>query len=289
MKRITESLLYGHLLSRVTSLPVTLEALEAAIKADLALGFIGTTIVHAVLDPKITNDQIVALFVRLGAKALVCGFLDGNGPDPLRQPFQALASLEPAATLARMLYDAGCGPATLVGPMHTLHRKQRTWDAAMFRRLDVWFGKLNEFGKKHGLKIACEALNSTEDSTPSPFQTIKSAAAKYENIYLHCDLGHLHSHGLGAEFLEEALQCIAFFEITNVGRSPLSKDRGIDFMALFLIAERLPQDSVRGIEPFSKFVIKTFELGDICDTTTDGPATAEIDAHYLEEIGMMAA
>jgi hypothetical protein len=263
---------------------VTAEILRRTLPNDKALGYRGQVIVAALVSGG--TQSVIDVFAENEMSTLVCGFLPGNTPDPWEDPEGARQALIPQMKLANDLAFAGVGPRCIVGPIHTQHRKMRP--APDRAALERWLKTLSETTRNEGLEFACvEPLNGIEDGTEKPFQTLLEAIKGYDNLFLQWDTGHAHWHGLGPEDLARAAGKVGYFELANVGRSPLEMARGIDFPAYVDVLPTLGHCELIGVEPFDQTVIEAFGLGDLCDTTTRGVECLGRDAHRLRSLGIL--
>jgi hypothetical protein len=152
---------YSHTLGRGVAL--TPQKFQDHLLADQALGYCGAVILTDVIDTTFTPADFVRVLKDTGMKAIVCGFLGSSGPNPLvRSEMQAAYThLERAAKFAAAFAEVGCGPAKLIGPMHTKHRTQiATWDQSAF---EEWLKVISGLHKTYGHRILFEPLNPTED------------------------------------------------------------------------------------------------------------------------------
>lgn len=268
-------------------------------------GYTGMVIVPALIPKTILPNEIVRVFKDVGMQGMVCGFNpggDGN-PDPLAGNPQEVEAcyqeLRRQAAFAAELRDNECGPALMVGPMHTKHRQKRhltdkdpSMQSVLQKQfkdsLNHWFDKINEgLPMEFDITLAFEALNRIEDDTPEPFATLATAATDFENLFLHVDSGHADKHNLGIEFFLEHAHLIKYLELANRGRNPLRESRGIDFMSIInRLMPKLNEGTLVGVEPFSLEVIEAFDLRELCDTTTPGPKCLELDMEWCQTFGV---
>lgn len=266
---------------------VTPEILSRTLPHDRELGYRGQVIVAALaLDQPL--DGIIDAFQRENMTALVCGFMAGNGPDPLEDKEAALAALYPQMVLARELYLSGVGPNGTVGPMHTHHKRPRARTNFDFEALGYWAHAVDALREEIGLEWAAfEPLNAEEDGTPDAFDTVSGIVSDKPNLGIHWDSGHAHSWSLSDWDMVQLGGKVRFCELTNVGRSPLTRGRGIDFGRYFASLPRLPDGCLVGVEPFDPSVIEAFDLRSVCDTKVLGPACLTSDADYLAASGVL--
>lgn len=274
---------------------LTPDILRNNLEASLKLGYSGLVIVPAIASPDLTPELTADIFGEFKARGLVCGFLPGNGPDPIEgdEGMIQLAreSIKKQALFASVLADAGWSNHRMVGPMHTLHRKMRPgWHdvrkTELDKKLEHWIDILNDLGGELILDMCLESLNPTEDGTPDPFRTLDRMVMKRLNVLLHWDTGHAFAHKMSlAEFMAMAPQ-VGFFELANVGRQPLHHELGIDFLGYAKEMVRLSKGCDVAYEPFDQSVIQAFALEELCPVTTSGPDCLKMGAAYLETIGM---
>lgn len=277
--------IYSHCLGH-TALPLTPTKHEENLILDKQMGYVASVIVAAIISEGAKLDNFVDIHKKHEMSGIVCGFLPGNGPDPLKddEREQAYESLLPAARLAAKFADAGVGPAVMVGPMHAHHRNLRSWNSSGFNK---WADDLTRLSDEFGLRLLLEPLNSIEDGTPDPFSAITQLAYQRPVQFgIHWDTGHAHARKVEHTFKARAPQ-IGHFELANVGRSPLHTHLGINFGAYAKLMKYLPHNCTVGVEPFSQEVIKAFDLRELCYTTVEGPAALESDALFLREFGVM--
>lgn len=269
---------------------LTPDILRTSLEASLKLGYDGLVIVPAIASPDLTPELTAEIFGEFQARALVCGFLSGNGPDPIEggEGVIKLAreSIKSQALFASVLADAGWSNHRMVGPMHTVHRKMRPgWNGPRKKelnaKLECWIDVLNDLGGEHFLDVCLEPLNPIEDHTPDPFRTLDRMVMKRLNVMLHWDTGHAFAHKMSLpEFMALAPQ-VGFFEFANVDRQPLHHALGIDFLGYTKEMGRLPNDCDVAYEPFDPSVIKAFALEELCPVTTTGSDCLKMGAAYL--------
>jgi hypothetical protein len=257
---------------------VTAEILRRTLPHDKRLGFAGQVIVAATVQDEARN--IVEAFAAHEMAALVCGFLPGDKPDPWENPDGALEALKPQIALAGELAAEGVGPKMIVGPTHTLHRKARP-NGNDEHGIARWLEKLSGAALVADLSVCLEPLNPVEDGTGNPFHTLFRLIQPHGNLFLQWDTGHAHAHGLDAGNMLQMSNWIGYLEFANVGRHPLHTNQGIDFAAYARAVPQLANCQLFGDEPFDRTVINAFGLQDLCDTTTPGPRTLELDADFL--------
>ncbi len=272
---------------------LTPDTLRRSLETSLGMGYSGLVIVPAIASSDLTPELTADIFGEFKAQGLVCGFLPGNGPDPIEGDKGmiklARESIESQALFASVLADAGWSNHRMVGPMHTVHRKMRSgWDgprkAELNAKLERWIDELNDIGGETFLDLCLESLNPVEDGTHDPFRTLDHMALRRLSVRLHWDTGHAFARKMSlAEFMAMAPQ-IGFFEFANVGRHPLHKGLGIDFAGYAKAMNRLPANCNLAVEPFDPSVINAFGLQEICTTTTSGPDCLKLDASFLESI-----
>jgi hypothetical protein len=269
---------------------VTPEILDITLPHDWSFGYGGQVIVAACTQPE-DHDGIIAALKRHRMSSLICGFMAGQGPDPLREFAAASAVLRIQMRLARKLYLAGVGPNGMVGPTHTHHMVQRaSFDK---KELAKWIAMVDELRQEEGLDWVCfEPLNPTEDGTPDPFRLLAELIAGYPALAIQWDTGHAHARGLDANDLLHMVRNglrVKYLEFANVGRSPLDVPRGIDFeLDAKNAAECLADDCLVGDEPFDGSVIKAFKLpSKICDTEVVGVECLARDAETLRKLGFL--
>ncbi len=156
-------------------LNITGENLPKNLRADKALGFSGMVIPPSLMDQKSLPPTTVArIFKEEHMLGLVYVFNPGDGPDPLTDGGrQCIESLRRQAEYAIAFADAGCGPEVIVGPMHTVHKKERTtWPADGFRR---WMDTMHMVATEINLKFLLKPLNGIEDGTPRAFHTLSTS------------------------------------------------------------------------------------------------------------------
>ncbi len=266
---------------------ITPEILRQNLMAECALGFGGEVIVAALINQEAHLPKTIAdVFYDMEMAGLVCGFNPGNGPDPLGdEAGLVIKSLRSQAEYAIALADKGCGPAAMVGPMHTRHMTPRPkWPADKFRR---WMDKVHALAVELDLAMLFEPLNGVEDGTPEPFQALFNAVRGRELFRLHWDTGHAHARGLSATDLYRMAHKVGYLELVNTGRWPLQNQRNINFREYAGVMANLPENCVVGVEPFDPSVIQAFGLGDLCTTTVPGPECLRKDAAYLCSLGVM--
>jgi hypothetical protein len=249
---------------------ITQKSLRISLEHSQRLGYSGLVIVPAIIEEGFTPHAVTKMFKEMGMTGLVCGFNPGNGPDPLHEEGRdmAIEFLGQQAQYAIALADEGIGPAMMVGPMQTLHMKERsTWPADGFRR---WMQKCAAFSAEFGLFLAFEPLNRHEDGTPKPFWTIFDAIKDQELLGLHVDIGHADANGMTVEDLKPMAHKVGYLEFANRGRWPLQQGMGIDFPTCVAGMTHLHDHCQVGNEPFDGSVIKTFGLGRICTTEISG-------------------
>lgn len=272
---------------------LTPDSLRRSLEASLDMGYNGLVFVPAIATPDLTPELVAAIFGEFKAQGLVCGFLSGNGPDPIEGDDsaikQARENLQKQALFASILADAGWSNHRMVGPMHTVHRKMRPgWDGPRKKdlnaKLERWVDVLNDVGGELFLDMCLEPLNPVEDGTPDPFRTLDRMVMKQLNVRLHWDTGHAFAHKMSlAEFMAIAPQ-VGFFEFANVGRQPLHHDLGIDFLGYAKEMVRLPNGCDVAYEPFDPSVVEAFALQELCPVTTSGPDCLRMGAAYLSTV-----
>ena len=265
---------------------ITPDGLRESLKADKALGFGGMVIVPAIIDPTHTPEAIAQIFYEMKMTGLVCGFNPGNGPDPLGDEASlCVESLRSQAEYAIALADKGCGPATIVGPVHTHHMTLRPkWPADGFKK---WMDKIHALAVELDLDVLFEPLNSVEDGTPDPFWTLYNAVLGREQFGLQWDTGHAYARALTTKSFSHMAHKVGYFEFANVGRNPLDNKLGIDFSSYIQAMENLPGGCVVGDEPFDQSVIQAFGLQQLCTTMVPGPECLARDATFLRSLGVM--
>ena len=271
----------SHCLAR--GVMITEESLTESLRADKKLGFCGTAIVPALIDENTTHAQIMNTLIKEDMKTVVVGFNAGDGPSPMKDDEweSALKNLRGTARLIARLAGADRTPPLMVGPVHTHHGQDlpEDWDQSKF---DRWMEALQGLAEDFEILVAPEFLNPTEDKLEYPFMKIKEAVLNHDRLRFHWDTGHAHSRGLDHRNMAGVTDKIAYFEMANVGRSPLAKAKGINFPSYFKNLDSLPEDCLFGNEPFCQAVIEAFGLKELCDTDVDGPETLDQDAQYLK-------
>ncbi|MEK7645090.1 MAG: hypothetical protein AAB391_02105 [Patescibacteria group bacterium] len=255
-------------------------------------GLHGLVVVAVLVHESLTPKRMAQIFKREKMRGLICGFLGNTGPDPFMGGADAcLLELERQAQYTLALVKAKVGDPILCGPVHTRHMTMRpNWgtDNLIETAFLPWMKKLDALAKKLGIKILCEALNMTEDGTWSPFSAIAWAikTGKLENLGLHLDIGHWAMQGMSMDAFADLSALTGYFEWANIGRHPLRLKEGIDMRLWAQNLHLLPKGCVMGVETFHDLIIKTFGLGTICTTKTDGKKCLRMDAKFLRMLGV---
>lgn len=254
-------------------------------------GYNGMVFVPALVNSSLTPRRVASIYRDMGMFGIACGFNAGSGPDNLKDSADAaLENLKLQTEFAVALADEYVGPNFMVGPMQTHHRTQRPdWTS---NNLSVayrnWLRRVNDLGHSLGLNMFCEVLNSVEEGTPDPYNLLARTIKEdnLTNVRLHLDTGHFHMRGMTMEDFERLAPIVGLLEFANMGRWPLHHEKGINFLEFAKRMHLLRDDCQVSDEPFNTAVIKAFDLGSLCDTTTDGRDCLQMDAAFLETIGV---
>ena len=251
------------------------------------MGYVGITLVAALLPDTITPDVLVEIATRTKMQVIICGFNSGDGPDPFEQPDDVKYNLRKTGRYTVALANAGKGPRLMVGPTHTWHCHERPdWDQ---RKFEIWTRHLNDLADDLGIQIACEPLNKIEDGTPDAFNTIATAVAHLPHVGIHADTGHIYMlYGDDWQaLLEAAASKIWYFELVNVRRAPCDLALGIDFLAYReFMRDKLSDECLVGVEPFAESVVVKFNLTSICQRRVSGIKCLERDMAYFVGLGV---
>ncbi len=268
------------------------DLLRASLDHCKAQGHSGMVIVPAVFQPSLTPEIVTDIFVEKQMLGMVCCFLGGGSPDPLKGAMgAALEVIREQMKFAFALANAVTGPRKVVGPFQAIHRLDRPdWQE---KRLAIpqaaWLCRLNRLMQDTGFEGCLEALNGAEEGTPNPFHHIFDIITSFDlgRIKLHWDTGHAKMRGLTIADFRKMRHAVGYFELANLKREPLDVDHGINFHDYSLELDLLPQDCVLGVETFDLGMIRAFGLEDLCSTQTPGHECVERDARYLKRLGIM--
>lgn len=269
---------------------------EPGLRAALAhsrdiCGYGGMVFVPALVHESLTPKKVALIYRDEGMLGLACGLNAGNGPDNLKEGFlAAFENLKLQAQFAVALAEESVGPKMMAGPMQAHHRTQRPdWTSNnLSSSYRAWLSLVNDIGKMYGLQMCCEVLNEIEEGTPDPYNTLARTIVEggFTNVGLHLDIGHFHMRGMTMEDFERLAPITGLMEFANMGRRPLHHKTGIRFLEFVKRMHLLRDDCQISDEPFNAAVIKAFGLESLCDTTIDGLNCLQMDAAYLEMIGV---